>query len=565
MATGYYGPQYLGFIKDFPGYSLSLQPGFRVWRMPYRIWRSNSFAIAYKDGVQHQPIQSVHRTTTGTRMYGYARDFYDRIHVMPGVIAFGAILGAQKRQIEVWNAYFQPHAYLSRSVNNPSGTTLTPVTDDAPMTLGPLRSLRYTLDVGTAGPPQVAAIYLFQFDTEAPTLTVTGQRTAVFSFPPNWANPVTERIKWLTAVLTSWNGREQRIARRLVPRRSLEFTVASFREHYQYLDSLLVGWQARLYAFPFWPDAQQLPAEVAAGETYIPLNTDSLDYYVGGYAIFYNNPLRTEAAEILEVHPDHLILTKGLDRNWAQHSTVAPARLGRLDVQVTATNPTARLRTMVVSMDIEDITNFDPLPEPSTYRGSELVLRRPNRAEDVTTLYQRLQQRLDYDETIIDIVDKANRSFSVRTYQFLLKDKPAIYNYRRWLAVRQGQLKPFWMPTHENAIDVVGPTIAGDTSLVVAARGYASLLEIDDSRKNIALLHKDGTWLYRQVTEFGQGETEDTERVFIDGVVGRITEPGDFIYGCFLEYVVLNQDEIEISYLKNNAATTTLSTRSVIQ
>ena len=42
---------------------------------------------------------------------------------------------------------------------------------------------------------------------------------------PDWTNGITETLEWKTDILQSYSGAEQRIARRLSPRRTFEFTI----------------------------------------------------------------------------------------------------------------------------------------------------------------------------------------------------------------------------------------------------------------------------------------------------------------------------------------------------
>lgn len=549
----------------FEGLSVRLKTNVEQWRMPFGA-RDPQPKQKFGAVVNHQPVTAVPiHTYGGYTLPSFVQDYYNRIHILPSVINLGAILGQQTRAVEIWNAYFEPRDFESLTVENAGGVSLTPFSASPPVTMGALQSLRYTMSVGVAGPPAVNALFTFAFDVGDLTLKVTGQRTAIFSFPPNWVEPYTERLSWLTNVLTSIDGREQRISRRLIPRRQFEYSVSQVQENYQLLDSLLVGWQARIYAFPVWHEAQRLPVAYPAGTIAIDCNTTDLSFIVDGYALLTMGPRQYEAVQIETVSPTGVTLTKPIGKDWPRFTTFAPTQLGRLNTEVEVNRPTAGIGQARLVFEVEDIFNIDPLPESTTYHSEELVMRKPNRANDVTVKYRRLQDRMDFDEGLISVEDNATRSFSIRAYEFLLKDRADLMKFRRWLHARQGQLKPFWMPVWENNIVIVQAVSAPDSSIAIQSNGFASLLEIDDARKNIALLHKNGTWYFREVSEYGPGPDDETEVAYLTTQMGIAAEIGDFVFGTFLDYAVLNSDEFEFSYLKDDAANVSLATRSVIQ
>ena len=73
------------------------------------------------------PVASYAAERTGTMLLSYADDYFDRIHVKPLSIELGNLVGAQVRQIVVWNAWRTASRMMtSADVVDGDGMTVTP-------------------------------------------------------------------------------------------------------------------------------------------------------------------------------------------------------------------------------------------------------------------------------------------------------------------------------------------------------------------------------------------------------------------------------------------------------
>ncbi|MBN0084789.1 hypothetical protein JTL67_35465, partial [Pseudomonas aeruginosa] len=96
-------------------------------------------------------------------------------------------------------------------------------------------------------------------------LVITGNRITAWTLVPDWADGVQESLEWLTELLTSTSGVEQRRSLRLSPRRSFEAEFYAEGRERVLLDLSLAGWGGRIWALPVWPDIQLLASVTAAG------------------------------------------------------------------------------------------------------------------------------------------------------------------------------------------------------------------------------------------------------------------------------------------------------------
>lgn len=74
----------------------------------------------------------------------------------------------------------------------------------------------------------------------------------VWPFPPNWTSTVGETLEWLTDILQSPTGSEQRRSLRYFPRRMINFTISAEGEEHSLLDMLLSAYGSQEWYLPVW-------------------------------------------------------------------------------------------------------------------------------------------------------------------------------------------------------------------------------------------------------------------------------------------------------------------------
>jgi hypothetical protein len=254
---------------------------------------------------------------TGAADRTFRDDWYHRIHVLPAAIDFGNIVSPVSHPIEVWNAFFSPISLAAMEVAGADGVSLTGQ-PPPPLVYGGLASRVYTVAASTQGSPVLSARYVFRFSNGASSkLTVSGRRVVVFGLAPNWAGGITERLAWLTDVLESYDGSEQRIRLRSIPRRSFEFQLDLAGHDVRVLETLLHAWAARVFAVPVWTDRTVLTAPLSAGATAVRVSdAANADYHAGGLVAFWSDNQHHEVGEILSLAGNALTLKQPLSRGW---------------------------------------------------------------------------------------------------------------------------------------------------------------------------------------------------------------------------------------------------------
>jgi hypothetical protein len=379
---------------------------------------------------------------------------------------------------------------------------------------------------------------------------------------PNWAAPVLERLAWLTDVFEGFDGSETRTPLRSLPRRTLEYQVFARGPAATRLDALLWGWQTQPVILPIWTDPQALAATLAAGASVITCTTAGYDFAAGASAVLTDGS-SYETVTIDTVNASDIGLTGTVAATWPAGTLLYPARAARMQTEADLNRHTAGVVTGVLAFEITDPATVAAAPEAGTYRGVELVTRTPNWQTGIPLTYTRKATRHDYDLGVIDVDDHAGLPTTGRRLQNLMRGRAAIATWRGWLHARQGRYATYWQPSHQTDLVQSSAIAAASLSLRVRTVGYSDAYALATGRRDLALLHRDGTWYYRRIDSAVQSGDEDV--LTLDSALGIDADPGDFVKICWLSLSRLEADAVEIAWHTAAVATSVVDVRSVTQ
>jgi hypothetical protein len=379
-------------------------------------------------------------------------------------------------------------------------------------------------------------------------------------FRPNWANGIVERLEWLTSVVATYAGSEQRRRVRLTPRRSFEISYNRSKAERTFFDLWMMNLAAEEVFLPLWHDQGHLTHPASEGDAYIRLDTAYREYLEGGYAVLVKDSFNYEIVEIAEVLGDRLTLAEFLGKSWPKNTKVYPLRLATLDPETqgqalsSRVNDVTLLYTLTGPNEIEDEGDWDDFYK---INGAPVLTTEPNRRDaiDIGWGYSVVEQ--DQQLGLRRRVVMRDSASTTQGYSWWAKGREAQYRVRQLLYRLKGRFQPVYMPTFAEDVTLAAPAPANSYWITIRNIGYHIIKGIaeglsDDtelSRGRRRLLFRVGsnfadTFIYA-ATPINGGEDEELE--LHPSAYPKIALPNG-TPGSFVELARMDQDVIELHH-----------------
>jgi hypothetical protein len=281
-----------------------------------------------------------------------------RIHVIPRRYDLGAVVSEQEAEVEVWNADLQ-HAKIVQqiTVQGPDGIE---VVDHLglPGHFPASCSEGYLVKALADGDPLLDNLITWVFEGVDPlgtNLKILGFRLIPFPFAPNWGQPVVETFGFMTDILVSYRGMEQRIQLRDIPVGTIRYsTLLDNLRDAQMAGAILYGNQSRSFGVGRWQFQNQLMQNATAGDHEVVCDTSDIPYEPGSMVLLWADPYRWEVQTVESILSDRLVLNFGLQKNWtAGETAVLPLVVGRLSSDEAFTWESLTVGSTALTFDIE--------------------------------------------------------------------------------------------------------------------------------------------------------------------------------------------------------------------
>ena len=394
------------------------------------------------------------------------------------------------------------------------------------------------------------------------------QNYPVWTFEPNWSGGVSEMLEWLTDVMASPDGSEQRRSLRYFPRRSMEFATAAEGDERQLLDNMLISFGGSTWYLPLWHEVNVLDATAASGATFVASDDARAISIIRAGSIVCligDDPYTYELAEIESRTPTGLNLVSPLVRTWPEGTRMIPVRSAELTDQPQLQPRTSNLVTAEVRfriMDAEQDAGGPPVIANANfsdvYREFYVLTMEPDYSERLGIDYERNFSEIDNSTATPWRTDEAKRPFTARRHTWTLEGRDQHAAFARMLQLLRGRSQPLWVPTFMDDFTPVLPIAGGGNTIVVDRCGFTAAGGPRWDREDIMIETVGGMRIYRRITGStlaGNGEIITLDRAFED------TYPvGDIVRISFMAVMRLAHDSVEIDHSTDTHGVSTVST-----
>ena len=400
------------------------------WWSPHNSLVSNNLQSTL---ISNLPVSANPQTIQYQKSQSYFDDYYNRIYISPSKLDMGNVASEQVSTVNVWNAYLTPK--ILQSIDGLQEGLSVSGQPTAPLSFTALQERSWNVSILPDGPSTIDANLIWQFGTDQAQLKIIGTRIVAFGWLVDWSKPITETLQWLTDILQSQTGYEQRRSLRLSPRIQFDIELLLYDAERQFFDLAMIGWGAKTFALPVWNQQQWLKTTHAVNGMVVYCDTTHRNFRANRLAILRGQTaFDNETVEIESVLADRLILKRPLQKNWAKGTCLSPAVTAQLSGQPNLIKRTDRMMRTSISLAVTEAVDHAEQMPSVLYRGYPILEHVPNEQNDLTHSYERLLSQLDNKTGLALQKDHAQETFGLYQYDWMtgLCSMPCVVVKRRF-------------------------------------------------------------------------------------------------------------------------------------
>lgn len=425
----------------------------------------------------------------------------------------------------------------------------------------------------------------------------------LWPFRPDWEGGVLEKLEWLTDVMGSTKGAEQRRPQRLTPRKTMEVTFLPHGRGRTVFDLYVSKLGNEDWYVPLWYDVDALRQATTSDSTELLTEVAYREFTLNGLAVIRTTPsgdheATTFAFEIVKVvgrTTRSLLVERGQEgtiaREWGRGSEIYPLRKARFTNQPSASVVTAGIYSVNMSFTVTEPNEWEggsmsgygqaysqswsvhtevaPLTPKSNlgvvftpehlplFEGFRVLTIVPDYNQDMTMTYDRVLNLLDNDNGIPLNTDTLGFGVPTQKHTWFISGREDLAKLRTLLYWLRGKVRPLWVPTFNDDVQLIAPAASGAAYIDIVDIGYGELGG-GINRQVLAINLQDGSWIFRRIT--GSAAGDGFERLELSAVMPRAVAINDVYKISFMAVNRLAQDTVELNHETDSKGLTTLST-----
>lgn len=466
-------------------------------------------------------------------------DYWENVLLDPDNVALGNVVDDSIFNVTIRNTFRRDNKSIT-AIDNLAGAGVILTGAAPPVNLAPLFDKIYQVTVTTDGPPNINGTIDWTTTIGILTLTITGTRITIFPYTPQ--SEIKEELQWVTDIIRSADGTEQRHSLRVNPRQVVdyEFFITN-QSDVNKIRNLMIDWTTRVFGVPIWWNEVSLAADVTATDTVInvrPGALDTADFREGGLAMIYQeaddgtitiDSLQLSQVDYSTASPEstqnQLTFATEIQNNYdASKATVVPIYSAILadgiSVDSTRVGDAARHKAKfkvlnnqssivgVLPGDYPELENFEGRPT--------LIIDDKNfmSGEMFTEKFDQKGQLVDFNLGPFLQLTQELHARRTTPFNWVIEDEAFHWQMRALFYHLRGKWKSVWLPTWRQDFAVNANIGSGATQIDVENEGFFKYVGGNNAWAGLRLLQTDGTISYHRIT--GTAEVDDiTERLTI--------------------------------------------------
>lgn len=312
-------------------------------------------------------------------------------------------------------------------------------------------------------------------------------------FSPDWRRGVLDEWEWMTGVIASRDGTEQRSRLRSMPRRYFTYSVMVHERSMRSFDGYMYAARHLEVGIPLWFDRHVLISQISAGAGSLSIDTTDKDYHVGGHILFWADWHTWELMEIDAVTDTDVTFVGTTASAWWPGVEVYPVRTCRLQDEVPLERVTGDVLRATFEATATDFTHrYNAVELPDSHKGYPVLLDQSNWFDTQSETVSSQQSIIDFKTGPIAVDTRSVFPTMNRSFEWFLKDRAAVKVHREFLMAREGRRKALWAPTWCNDLSVGEALTAGGTVLKVIDDDYQAYYSVNNGKRDLFVMRKDG-------------------------------------------------------------------------
>ncbi|WP_422416798.1 hypothetical protein [Pseudomonas sp. GZD-222] len=437
--------------------------------------------------------------------------FFDNVFLTPAEIDAGVVVPGAEFSFELWHSFISPKQLTGLTQTGAFGIELHGVTSGS---LASFESFDYKVSLSQAG-GEVDYTASFDFGTgSAYRFNLTASMALVMPERIDWSTQPEMSIQYLTEVIEAFDGTEQRIALRDIPRYSLSY-MYSMTDEQQYRFDNKLSTSTGSMIVPLWPLQCQLSRAVQPGDTSVILEAINAHVRTSDTLLISEGD-ECEVVSIESVAGTVVTLKHLAKKTFSTNAVVLPARIAYPADESNSTSILRGFDQHSITYDLDETQIRKPVPVDDFERlNSRPVFPfRPDRSKDVTTQYNRRREILDPLIGARSIYDRARGTVKILGQTFIFFSEQERQRFEDFAELMTGAQGEFYIEgpgqAFELSEDLYGPTY----KVKIKSSGYSNFTNSRSLAPIVAIKLYNGTTIYRTILN-ATGNPDGTETITV--------------------------------------------------